>query len=230
VKYCGPTTAVLLADNPDWLDALEESLMMVGITAVALCHQPTHAFAALVRLSPELLVADLETRDSQFDGFTCLQEACARLSQLKAVAVSPSGDQGLINSAFLAGAAAFIVKSAAPKEVATAVRQLFQPVVFLAPPDSWPVAVPRRLGTLHGSFGLTRKEFEILRLVAEGSTNSQTAGRLWVSKQTVKFHLTKIYSKLGVSNRTEASQWAHEHGLLTTPDRLTVNRHARDAA
>jgi DNA-binding CsgD family transcriptional regulator len=61
---------------------------------------------------------------------------------------------------------------------------------------------------------LTRRELEILRLVAEGHSNSQMARMLWVTEQTVKFHLSNIYRKLEVANRTEASRWAQVHGLL----------------
>jgi DNA-binding CsgD family transcriptional regulator len=53
-----------------------------------------------------------------------------------------------------------------------------------------------------------------LRLVAEGHSNAQLARMLWVTEQTVKFHLSNIYRKLDVANRTEASRWAQIHGLL----------------
>jgi DNA-binding CsgD family transcriptional regulator len=62
---------------------------------------------------------------------------------------------------------------------------------------------------------LTRRELEILQLVAEGHSNTQLAKMLWVTEQTVKFHLSNVYRKLDVANRTEASRWAQLHGLLT---------------
>jgi DNA-binding NarL/FixJ family response regulator len=55
---------------------------------------------------------------------------------------------------------------------------------------------------------LTKRELEILRSVAEGHTNARIGRELWVTEQTVKFHLSKIYRKLGVANRTEASRYA----------------------
>jgi DNA-binding CsgD family transcriptional regulator len=61
---------------------------------------------------------------------------------------------------------------------------------------------------------LTRREREILRLVAEGRSNDEVARLLWVSRQTVKFHLSSVYRKLGVANRTGAGRWAYAHGLL----------------
>ena len=55
--------------------------------------------------------------------------------------------------------------------------------------------------------GLTKRELDIVRLLKTGLNNKPIAKELWVTEQTVKFHLTSIYSKLGVSNRTEATRW-----------------------
>jgi DNA-binding NarL/FixJ family response regulator len=65
--------------------------------------------------------------------------------------------------------------------------------------------------------GLTAREREILSLVADGLTNARIGSELWVTEQTVKFHLSNIYRKLGVSNRTEASRFAHVNGLVRGP-------------
>jgi DNA-binding NarL/FixJ family response regulator len=66
---------------------------------------------------------------------------------------------------------------------------------------------------------LTARELEILRAVAEGHTNARIGRLLWVTEQTVKFHLSNIYRKLGVSNRTEASRYALVNGMVTLPRR-----------
>jgi DNA-binding NarL/FixJ family response regulator len=69
---------------------------------------------------------------------------------------------------------------------------------------------------------LTARELEILRLVAAGASNGQVALELWVTEQTVKFHLSNTYRKLRVANRTEAAHYAHIHGLLEPGDRSLV--------
>jgi DNA-binding NarL/FixJ family response regulator len=61
---------------------------------------------------------------------------------------------------------------------------------------------------------LTPRELEVLRAAAEGHTNARIGRQLWVTEQTVKFHLSNIYRKLGVSNRTEASRYALVNGLI----------------
>jgi DNA-binding NarL/FixJ family response regulator len=70
---------------------------------------------------------------------------------------------------------------------------------------------------------LTARELEILRAVAEGHTNARIGRLLWVTEQTVKFHLSNIYRKLGVSNRTEASRYALVNGMAALPRRETAD-------
>jgi DNA-binding NarL/FixJ family response regulator len=70
-----------------------------------------------------------------------------------------------------------------------------------------------------GRSPLTSRELEILRAVAEGHTNARIGRQLWVTEQTVKFHLSNIYRKLGVTNRTEASRYALVNGLVALPGR-----------
>jgi DNA-binding CsgD family transcriptional regulator len=65
-----------------------------------------------------------------------------------------------------------------------------------------------------GPGGLTRRELEVIELVSRGMTNRAVARYLWVTSETVKFHLSNIYRKLGVSNRADASQWALENGIV----------------
>ena len=63
--------------------------------------------------------------------------------------------------------------------------------------------------------GLTSREQEILAALARGLSNKRIAQDLSVSEQTVKFHLTNVYRKLDLTNRTGAARWAYEHGLAT---------------
>jgi DNA-binding NarL/FixJ family response regulator len=65
-----------------------------------------------------------------------------------------------------------------------------------------------------GEEGLTAREHEILLLMADGLTNAKIGRELWVTEQTVKFHLSNIFRKLGVANRTEASRYAHVNGMI----------------
>jgi DNA-binding NarL/FixJ family response regulator len=76
---------------------------------------------------------------------------------------------------------------------------------------SSPASAPTQM-TLPG--GLTSREAEVLRQVAGGASNREVGNKLWISEATVRRHLANIFWKLGVSSRTAASAWAHQHGLL----------------
>jgi DNA-binding NarL/FixJ family response regulator len=114
-----------------------------------------------------------------------------------------------VAEAITAGAAACLSKSAHLPSLGTLIREVVDRNIVTAVPP------PRSDGTLPGNVELTAREGEILGLAAHGLTNSQIGKRLWVTEQTVKFHLSNIYRKLGVSNRTEASSYAHRRNLVT---------------
>ena len=125
-----------------------------------------------------------------------------------------------VDAALAAGASAYIVKTAHPDDVASAVRQAFEHSVYLPGMAEDTRGPATRLPSRQIPGGLTRRELEILKLVAEGHSNATLARMLWVTEQTVKFHLSNVYRKLEVTNRTEASRWAQVNGLLG--DELTV--------
>jgi DNA-binding NarL/FixJ family response regulator len=204
-------TAVLLDEHPLWLEALERILDDVGIDSVGRATRPSEALELVSEHRPTLFVLDTELNGSGPDGLTCLREAVARVPGLKAIAVSASDDRQKIDAAFAAGAVAYVLKRARPEDLASAFRQVFSPSLYLANGR-----VPAQVSMTNeaDNVGLTRREREILQLVAEGGTNGDVARRLWVTEQTVKFHLANIFRKLDVTNRTQASRWAHAHGLL----------------
>jgi DNA-binding NarL/FixJ family response regulator len=78
----------------------------------------------------------------------------------------------------------------------------------------------RRPATASADCPLTLREKEILSLVAGGATNGDIARTLWVTEQTVKFHLSNTYRKLGVANRTQASHYAHVNHLVTAVEAI----------
>jgi DNA-binding NarL/FixJ family response regulator len=84
----------------------------------------------------------------------------------------------------------------------------FSPMGLPAPGEAVTAAV---------ASGLTDRELEILKALARGLSNQQIAKEFWVTEQTVKFHLSNIYRKLQVANRTEAARYAYEHGLADSP-------------
>jgi DNA-binding NarL/FixJ family response regulator len=145
--------------------------------------------------------------------------------EMRVIVLSKDRSRSAIGEAFEAGADIYLLIDADPDDLVAGMKQLFTRSVFIA--SDWTLPRPLHEAMLRSSDGpsLTRRELEILRLVAEGHTNSSMASMLWVTEQTIKFHLTNIYRKLDVSNRTEASRWAQLRGLLS----LDQPRRAADA-
>lgn len=210
----GKQTAVLYDPSPLFLEALEQLLSRMGVDVLAKTTSTKRAVAILADRQPTLFVGEVECLDGNEgpDGIDLLREAKRRLPSLKMVVLSAHADPERIEAAFDAGAAAFVLKSAYPEDVASAIRQAFKHSVYY--PGSVPTSGQAKRTDSQDLRGLTPRELEILRLVSEGYSNQELAKMLWVTEQTVKFHLSNTYRKLNVSNRTEAARWAQLHGVL----------------
>lgn len=159
------------------------------------------------RLKPDLVLLDL--RMPQMDGLTCLTKIRKEFPEMKVAMLSVSQDPELIQTALKRGANAYIVKSIDPDDLAGALRQALEGNVFTT------AGITEDPGERAAKdAGLTDRELGIIRAVARGLSNEAISKELWVAEQTVKFHLTNIYRKLGVTNRTEAARYAFEQGLV----------------
>jgi DNA-binding NarL/FixJ family response regulator len=179
---------------------------------------------AVREAQPDIVVVDgLRDPDAGIAHVTEIREAAP---QAMVLLLSAPLEHPALHEVLEAGA---MVLSAATRAAATgpavvaAERPGPQPVTGLAPvnghnggahappePEPAPARAEHRCP-------LTPRELEILRAVAEGNTNARIGRQLWVTEQTVKFHLSNIYRKLGVSNRTEASRYALVNGLVALP-------------
>jgi DNA-binding NarL/FixJ family response regulator len=122
-------------------------------------------------------------------------------------------DSESLEKAFAAGAHAVVSKSVHPVGLGTLLREIAENNVVHR-------YIPRAPDLGSEECPLTEREIEILALVAQGHTNLHIAQELWVTEQTIKFHLSNTYRKLGVANRTEASHYAHMHNLTPAAQRL----------
>jgi DNA-binding NarL/FixJ family response regulator len=189
----------------------------IGISVRARTTSAPDALAALEEHRPDLFVTETDTNDAEMDGIAVFRRARESLPGLKAIVVSSRHDPQYIDAALAAGAVAYVLKTAHPDDLASAIRQAFEHSIFLAGPrPTAPAPAGDSQPPRPAEHDLTSRELEILRLVAEGHTNAELAKMLWVTEQTVKFHLSNVYRKLGVSNRTEASRKAQVLGLLTS--------------
>jgi DNA-binding NarL/FixJ family response regulator len=158
------------------------------------------------------------------DELDCSDEVGTLIRQMKAahpdaaviVLTSSMGPEWL-DAIFAAGAMGAISKSTNPGAMPTLVSETLNGHVIQIHRGLESSQSPTLSAVSRADGQLTARELEVLSLVAAGSTNGDIARKLWVTEQTVKFHLSNVYRKLGVGNRTEASRYAHVNGLVGDP-------------
>lgn len=202
---------VIADDHPLMLGAIRRSLEEVdGFEVVGEASNGSDVLPLIRSTNPDVVLLDL--RMPKMDGLTCLEQIRKKHATVKVVMLSASADEELIGGALSRGASAYIVKSVNPVDFPAVVRQAFQGAVFST------VGLPKNGDeSVAKSVGLTERELVILRAIADGTSNDGIAKKFWIAEQTVKFHLTNIYRKLGVANRTEAARFAYSHGLVEQP-------------
>jgi DNA-binding NarL/FixJ family response regulator len=216
-------TAVLYDRQPMWLEAIEGVLERANVRVEGKVADIATAVALIGDQKPDLFVTDaVGTEAGATIDFDHLHAAQAQAPGIKCIVLASNDDKEMIEAAFAAGAVAYVLKSAHPDDLASAVRQAFRQSIYVGhgAVRAAVIAAPRWNAA---ATGLTKRERQILCLVAEGHSNAQLAGMLWVTEQTVKFHLSNVYRKIDVANRTEAARWAQLHGLLSSGDHLPIS-------
>ncbi len=203
---------VLIADDHRlMLEGIRRALESAGdIEIVGEAHTGAQVLPLVGRTSPDVVLLDM--RMPQVDGLTCLDQIRKRYPKVKVIVLSVFSDSEHIEAALKRGASGYIVKSVNPLDLPSAIRQAVEGTVYHA------LGLPEVDETTTAkAAGLTEREIAILKAVARGLSNQAIGKELWVTEQTVKFHLTNIYRKLGVANRTEAARYAYQNGLVESP-------------
>ena len=214
--------AVVADPFPLWRQAIERVLVSCAVEVVASTGSLREASAQVKELAPDLAVIDWEERDEDCDVW--LREQREHHPVLKVIVFSARDDSEAITSALAKGVVAYVIKRAQPVEIAAVLRQLERRSIYFGNESEGPPGQHSGNGMVLLRSGLTRRQQEILSLVAEGSSNKEMARSLWVTEQTIKFHLSNIYRKLGVTNRTQASRWAYQRGLLAAEQTASAPR------
>jgi DNA-binding NarL/FixJ family response regulator len=168
--------------------------------------------SAVRECQPDIVLVD-EMQNSE-DCLERIRECRDETPDSTIVLLTMRMDDVWLGDALGAGVDACVSKSSHLPSLGTLIREIVsRNIVCAAPRAAAEAAQP-----LAAHQDLTAREREILMLVADGLTNATIGKQLWVTEQTVKFHLSNIYRKLGVSNRTEASRYALRHGLVRSDD------------
>jgi DNA-binding NarL/FixJ family response regulator len=175
-----------------------------GVELAGEAETAAQALRRTAELAPDVVLLDLRLPD--VDGLGCLEMLRSRFPSTSVVIFSAVDEPELIGAALARGAAGYVLKRISPLDLPAAIRQTAERSVFHQ--QSVGVDDPRG--------GLSEKELGVLEQLALGRSNREIARELWVSDQTVKFHLSNVYRKLGASTRTEAIRIAHDRALVPT--------------
>ncbi len=171
-----------------------------GEEAVALCRE----------LEPDVLLLDLSMPD--LDGIEVTGRLRETVPGTRVVVFTSFSDRERIVRALDAGAIGYLLKDAEPEEILAAIRAAARGESPLAPRAAAELLADRK--SRPPTVELTARELEVLRLVVDGLANKQIARRLGISEKTVKGHLTNLFQRIGVADRTQAALWAERTGVL----------------
>ncbi|MFE9535626.1 response regulator [Streptomyces sp. NPDC006691] len=189
-----------------------------GIEVVGEASTAEQALARGPALRPDVAVLDVRLPDG--DGITVCRELRSRMPELACLMLTSFDDEDALLDAIMAGAAGYVLKEIKGSDLISAVRTVATGQSMLDPattarlmhslrdPEADKPAQDQRLAAL------SERERSVLQLIGEGLTNRQIAGRLYLSEKTVKNHISRLLSKLGVERRVQAAVIAaqvHEH-------------------
>jgi DNA-binding NarL/FixJ family response regulator len=200
---------VLVADDHQLVRAGLDQLLATAddIELVATAADGDEAVRLFDELRPDVVLMDLSM--PVLDGVAATGRIVALERAAKVVILTSFSDDRRIMEALRAGATGYLLKDANADELIGSIRAAAAGGVPLDPKAARVLLETQRLG--RPAQELSDRELGVLRLVAEGLANKQIARRLGISEATVKAHLTSIFQRLGVTDRTQAALWAQEH-------------------
>jgi len=204
----GRIRVVIVDDHVVVRSGLEQFLATTAdIELVATAANGIEALARVEEFEPDVVLMDLSM--PEMDGIEATRRIAENHPSSRVLVLTSFSDQTRILDALEAGADGYLLKHADPDDIADAIRTVHTGGSPLDPKAARTLLESRRSGRSVSE--LTDREREVLLLVREGLANKQIARRLGIAERTVKAHLTSVYQRLGVTDRTQAALWASGH-------------------
>ncbi len=211
------TIRILIADDHGVIRGGLRALLQAepDFEIVTEARDGTEALDLARQMEPDVILLDLSM--PELDGIEVARRLKETGSRVRALILTVHEDESLLQEAIEAGAAGYIVKRAAESELIDAIRAVARGDLYIHPAMTRALLKgisPPPLSRKPSLEAPTPRELEVLRLIAQGYTNRQTAEALGISARTVEGHRANLMSKLNLSSRVELIRYAREIGLI----------------
>ena len=204
---------LILEDMPDTQRWLRDACLLAYPEAsIVVAGSIAEATQSLDRQQPQIALVDLELPDGK--GNTFIPTLLARHPQCLCIVVTIYADENHLLPSLTAGAKGYILKDQSRKRIADMLKQAVAGELPLSPAIATLLLSQFAGGSAAQASPLTRRESDVLALIASGSSSPEVAERLNISKYTVEDHLKHVYQKLNISSRAEAALAAKRLGLI----------------
>lgn len=201
--YCGTLRLVVADDHALLYPVFRRTLESDGFEIAAFARRGSELLPLVQRHAPDAVLLELDL--PELDGISAIRRLATRFPEIPAIVLAASASPDDVTAAFEAGARAYILKTVELDHLGETVRQAI---------DHGCDGIIGRTAEPDPEGILTGREFEVLQGLAAGFSNKEIAAHLSLSEQTVKFHLSSIYRKLEVKNRTAALSAALDVGII----------------
>jgi DNA-binding NarL/FixJ family response regulator len=205
---------ILLVDDHELMLAALRSVLDGETEIVGIATDGMDAISACEQLRPDLALLDV--RLPSMNGI----ETALRIRQVspstRIVFVTMLTDRAHVDAAFAAGGSAYVVKQAAGRELRDAIEAVMNGGSYVSPRIAarFDAATPRLAGRKPMDAGLTARQREVLRLIADGKSMKEIAAILHISARTVEFHRYSMFEQLGLRTTAELTRYAVVHGII----------------
>ncbi len=204
---------LLLADDHRMLrETLKRSMIDEGFEVVAEASDGMEAVQLAVEHRPDLVLMDVTM--PEMDGVEATRQITEQAPEVRVVMLTMHADQDVLTAAIRAGAVGYLVKDCSFEEVADTIRSAMSNETDVTPQIAATMLAEARTLTDDGESIVSKREIEVLQLIADGCSTPEVAEKLFISQKTVKNHLASIYAKLDARDRTQAVLQAVRMGIV----------------
>ena len=208
---------ILVDDHKMLREGLRRSLEELGFAVIAEAGDGEEGVRLAAAMRPDVMLMDVSM--PEMDGVEATRQIVERNPNAKVVMLTMHADRDVVDRALKAGAVGYLTKDCSMDEVAEAVRMAANGETAMSPAlAAGFLAEARKLDSgaeRDEDRIITRREEEVLQLIADGCSTPEVAAKLYISQKTVKNHLASIYEKLNARDRTQAVITAVRMGIIT---------------